>query len=218
MKPLILLNFKLYKESSGNKALKLAQELSKINKNKYEIAVAPSLLTLKEIAQKTNLAVFSQHTDDVPLGAHTGRIPADELKDIGVKGTILNHSERKIPLKKLKDIIEICKNKKLKTVVCASSLSEVKKVAELHPDFLAYEPKELIGGDVSVTKAKPDIIVKAVELTTELSPKTKVLCGAGVHSKEDLGQALLLGTKGVLIGHAVPKAKNPRKFLSEMLI
>lgn len=218
MKPFILLNFKLYPETAGNKALKLANDLAKVSRNKYEIAVAPSLLTVKEIAQKTNLMVFSQHADNVPLGAHTGRISAEELKKIGVKGTILNHSERKIPLKILKEIVDICRNRKLKTVVCASSLSEIKKIAVSHPDFLAYEPKELIGGDVSVTTANPGIIVKAVELTSQLSPKTKILCGAGVHSKEDLGQALLLGTKGVLIGHAVPKAKNPRKLLSEMLI
>lgn len=218
MKPLILLNFKLYEESSANKALSLAKRLAKVSRKKYQIAVAPSLLTLKEVAQKTNLKVFSQHTDDVPLGAHTGRISPEELKRIGVKGTILNHSERKIPMKILKEVVEICRNKKLEVVICASSISEVKKVAELKPEYLAYEPKELIGGNTSVTEAKPDIIVKAVDLTAQINPKTKVLCGAGVHSKEDLGHALLLGTKGVLIGHAVPKARNPRKFLSEMLI
>ena len=218
MKPLIILNFKLYKESSGNKALNLSKQLSKVNKNKYDLVIAPSLLTIKEITQKTNLTVYSQHADEVPLGAHTGSISTEELKDIGVKGTILNHSEKKLPLNILRETVEICRKNKLKIVICASSLSEIKKVAELHPDYLAYEPKELIGGNISVTKAKPDIIVKAVELTSQLSPKTKVLCGAGVHSKEDLGQALLLGTKGVLIGHAVPKAKNPKKFLNEMLI
>ena len=218
MKPIVLLNFKTYKESTGKKALTLARKISKVKKNKYDVVVAPSLLTLKEIAEKTNLTVFSQHTDHISLGAHTGRIPAQELKAIGVKGTILNHSERKIPFNYLREIVDICKGSKLKTVICASTLSEVKKVAELHPDYLAYEPKELIGGEVSVTSAKPDILVKAVELVAEISPKTLVLCGAGVHSKEDLGQALLLGTKGVLIGHSVPKAKDPRKFLEEMLM
>ncbi|MBT4805267.1 triose-phosphate isomerase [Candidatus Woesearchaeota archaeon] len=218
MKPLILINFKTYKESYGNKALELAKKIAKVKKNKYQIAVAPSLLTIKEIAQKTNLTVFSQHTDLADLGAHTGRIPADELKAIGVKSTILNHSERKIPLKFLKEIVELCKNKKIVTVVCASTISEIKKIAVFHPNYIAYEPKEFIGGNISVTEAKPEIIVRAVEAVKYISPKTKVLCGAGIHSKEDLGHALLLGTEGVLIGHAVSKAKDPKKFLEEMLI
>ena len=218
MKPLILINFKTYKESYGNKALELAKKIAKVKRAKYQIGIAPSLLTIKEIAQKTNLTIFSQHTDLADLGAHTGRIPANELKAINVKGTILNHSERKIPLKFLKEIVEICKKKNITTVVCASTLSEIKKVALFHPNYIAYEPKEFIGGNISVTEAKPEIIVRAVEAVKYLSPKTKVLCGAGIHSKEDLGHALVLGTEGVLIGHAVSKAKDPKEFLEEMLI
>ena len=218
MKGTIILNFKIYKEASGKKAIALAKKLSKVKKNGYDLIVAPSLLTTKEIIDNTNLTIFSQHTDHVPLGAHTGRISANELKEIGVTGSILNHSERKIPIKYLGEIIQDCKKNKLKTVVCASTLSEIKKVAEFKPDFIAYEPKELIGGEVSVTSAKPDIIIKAVELVKSLSRRTKILCGAGVHNKEDLGQALVLGCSGVLIGHSVPKAKDPKKFLEGMLI
>ena len=106
----------------------------------------------------------------------------------------------------------------MKTVVCVSKLSEIKKIANFHPDFIAYEPKELIGSDISVTQAKPKIITKAVQLVQKISPKTGFLCGAGVHSKEDIGQSLLLGAEGVLIGHAVPKAREPKRFLEEMLI
>ena len=217
-RPLILINFKLYKEAAGNKSLALARKLSKVKASKYEIAIAPSLLTAKEIAEKVNIKVFAQHCSDVGLGAHTGRISPIELKKIVVKGVILNHSERKIPLRILQKIVESCKKQKLQTVVCASTLSEVKKVAKLKPAFIAYEPKELIGSDISVTKAKPKIIVKAVDIVKKINKNTRVLCGAGIHTQEDIGQALLLGTTGVLIGHAVPKAKDPKKFLEKLLV
>jgi len=218
MKPLILINFKTYPETVGNKALELAKRIAQVNSDKYELAVAPTVLTTKEIAQKKKLTVFSQHTDHQGLGAHTSSILADELKLIGVKGTLLNHSERKIHFSDLKKTVQLCKDKKLKVVVCASTIFEIKKVAQLHPDYIAYEPKELIGGNISVTESKPELIVRAVEVVKYLSPKTKLLCGAGIHSKEDLGHALLLGAEGVLIGHAVAKAKDAKKFLEEMLI
>ena len=186
MKPLILLNFKTYPEAAGKKALALARKLEKVRSTKYDLVLAPSLLTAKDVAEKTALAVFSQHADLAELGAYTGKIPVEELKMIGVKGTILNHSERKIPLPILRKIVLLCKKHKLATVVCASSLAEAKLVAALTPEYLAYEPPELIGGNISVTKAKPEIIVKAVRIVKKISPKTKVLCGAGVRSKDDV--------------------------------
>ncbi len=217
MKPLILLNFKTYPEAAGKKALVLAKKLEKVRAKKYEIVIAPSLPTLEEVTAGTSLTVYSQHTDLAGLGAYTGKIAAQELKGIGVKGTLLNHSERKIPLPILKKIVGECKKHKLITVICASSLEEAKQVAKFTPDYIAYEPPELIGGDISVTKAKPEIIAKAVEVVKKISPKTKVLCGAGVQSRDDILKALQLGAKGVLIGHAVPKSKDPTKFLQELL-
>jgi triosephosphate isomerase (TIM) len=218
MKPLILINFKTYKESLGNRGLILAKEIAKVKRPSYEIAVAPTLLTIKEIAAKTKLPVYSQHVDPITDGSHTGRISLKELKQAGVSGTILNHSERKLPFSLLKETVKMCKEKNMKVVICASSLSETKKMATLQPTYLAYEPAALIGGNISVTNSKPDIIVKAVELVKSVSPKTKVLVGAGVHSQEDIGQALLLGTQGVLIGHAIPKARDPKKFLEKILL
>ena len=102
MKPIILLNFKTYPEVAGKKALLLARKLEKVRSKRYKIIIAPSLPTLEEVAESTSLTAFSQHTDLAGLGAFTGKISAQELKKIGVKGTLLNHSERKIPFSFLK--------------------------------------------------------------------------------------------------------------------
>lgn len=217
MKPLVLLNFKIYPESAGKKALSLARQLSQVKSRKYEVVLAPSLLMVEEIAGKVRVPIFAQHADPVSFGAFTGKISLAELSSLGAKGVILNHSERKLNFKDLKETIVHCSKYRLKTVVCASKMREVKKIASWHPDYLAYEPPELIGGNLSVTKAKPKMITKVVVLVRKRSPKTKVLCGAGVHSRIDLLHALKLGTAGVLIGHAVPKAKDPAGFLRKML-
>ena len=44
------------------------------------------------------------------------------------------------------------------TVVCAKDIEEGKKIAKLKPDAVAIEPPELIGGDISISTASPDII------------------------------------------------------------
>lgn len=217
MKPLILINFKTYPEAAGKKALSLARKIAAVKGAKYHLAIAPPALALKEITQKTRLNVFAQYVDADNYGAHTGEILPAELKKLGARGALINHSEHRLPLKLIKKTKAACKKQHLLTIICASSLSEVKSMAKLHPDYLAYEPKELIGGEVSVTKAQPKIIMEAVKLVKKISPRTKLLCGAGVHSSSDLKQALLLGAEGVLIAHAVVKAKDPKRFLEEML-
>ncbi len=217
MKPLILLNFKLYSQTAGKKGIERAKAIATLRQKKYRIAIAPSLLTTSELARSISLPVFAQHTDAVLDGALTGHISLSELQSLNVKGTILNHSERKIDLLTLQKTILLCRKKKLITVVCGSTITEVKRIAAFHPDYIAYEPAELIGGKISVATAKPGIILKAVQAVRKISPKTNVLCGAGVQTKQDVQQALRLGAQGVLIGHAVAKANNPKRFLEKML-
>ena len=217
MKPLILINFKTYPEVAGKKALRLAQKIAAVRTAKYDLAIAPPTLALKEISQKTRLKVFAQYVDAENYGAHTGEIIPAELKKSGAIGALINHSEHRLHLKLIEKTKEACKKQHLLTIICAGDLSEVKTIAKLHPDYIAYEPKELIGGEVSVTKSKPKIIREAVQLVKNISPKTKVLCGAGVHSKADLRLALKLGTEGVLIAHAIVKARDPKRALKKML-
>ena len=217
MRPLIIINFKTYQEAAGKKALQLAKKIAAVRTARYDLAIAPPTLALKEISQKTKLKVLAQYVDAENYGAHTGEIIPAELKKSGAIGALINHSEHRLHLKLIKKTKEACKKQRLLTIICAADLSEVKAIAKLHPDYLAYEPKELIGGEVSVTKSQPKIIMEAVQLVKKISPKTKVLCGAGVHSKADLRQALKLGTEGVLMAHAVVKAKDPKRFLEEFL-
>ncbi|MBT3298298.1 triose-phosphate isomerase [archaeon] len=217
-KPLIIINFKNYQKVSGKSSLNFVKKLNKFRKRKYEIILCPTILTTSLVVKNSKFKVFTQFVNKTNYGAHTGNICLDELQSLGVTGCLLNHSEKKIKFDKLTKIVALCKKKKIKTIVCASTLSEVKNIAELKPDYIAYEAKQLIGGNISITEAKPEIILKAVEEVKKISRRTKILCGAGIHSKEDLGHALILGAQGVLIAHSIIESKNPKKFLEEMLI
>lgn len=215
MKPIIIINFKGYKNSSGKLGTNLIKSLSKVKNNNYEIILAPTFINLKDT---TCHKIFSQHVDPLEFGKNTGSVSIDELKSIGIKGSILNHSEKKLKSQQLIKTTQLCKKKKFKLVICASSMLELKKIAHLNPEYIAYEPSNLIGGNISVTKAKPKVIINAVELVKKISPKTKLLVGAGIHSKKDISQALILGANGVLLSHKITKSKNPEKTLKKLLI
>lgn len=217
MKPLILINCKTYAEVSGEKGILFAKKISGVKTEKYEVAIAPPLLLLREVVQKVRIGVFAQHVDSGDYGTHTGQILAAEVKEAGGRGVILNHTERKVPFEMLRKSVELCKKKGLDVVICASSVAEVKKVATLKPDYVAYEPAALIGGDVSVVSAKPKIIKEVVTVVRKISARTRVLCGAGVHTREDLQTAIRLGASGVLLAHAIVCAKDPAGMLKKMM-
>ncbi len=87
----------------------------------------------------------------------------------------------------------------------------------MNPTYVAVEPPELIGGDVSVTTANPDVVAGTVKEIKRIAPHVKVLCGAGVKTGEDVRVAVELGTAGVLLASGVVKAKNPREVLYELV-
>ncbi len=214
---LYVINFKCYKEGTGEKALKLAKALEKISKQKRKkviLAVQPA--DIFRISKGVSLPVFSQHIDNITYGAHTGSILPESVKQAGAKGTLLNHSERRIPLNVLESYIERAKSVKLKVIVCCENATEVKKVANFKakPDFIAIEPKELIGGNISVSKAKPDLIKKSVLNAKDIP----LLCGAGIKNREDVIIAKKLGAKGVLVASGVVKSRKPEKALKELFI
>ncbi|MBU7044931.1 MAG: triose-phosphate isomerase, partial [Theionarchaea archaeon] len=114
-------------------------------------------------------------------------------------------------------LIKKCHHLNLKTIVCTNNIDVSRASAALHPTYVAVEPPELIGGDISVTTANPDVVAGTVKEIKRIAPDVKVLCGAGVKTGEDVRIAVELGTEGVLLASGVVKAQNPKEALYELV-
>lgn len=214
---MILVNFKLYKETFGDGALRLAEICQKVSK-KTGVKIIPVVTTLDAVRIKEKLGmktVYVQSVDNVVDGPKTGFISPFQVEAAGIDGTLINHSEHKVKPGSVKRLL---KNwpKNLKSVVCISTLGQANGWAKnIKPDLIAYEPKEFIGNsEKSVASEKPDIVKKIVEKY----PNIPVLVGAGIHSKKDVEISLKLGAKGVLISSFIVKAKDPEKELTEIAL
>ncbi|PTD94832.1 triose-phosphate isomerase [archaeon SCG-AAA382B04] len=211
MNPKLIINFKTYKQATGQKAIKIAKKADKID-SEVDIILCPQPTNIKEIYTKTDLNIYSQHIDPIKPGSNTGHILPLSIKKAGATGTLLNHSEKNMTLKKIENANQLAKKHGLKTVICANNIKTIKAASNLNPDYVAIEPPELIGGDVSVTSADPQIITEAVEVS-----EVPVLCGAGVSNNEDFQKALELGAKGVLVASAITKSKKPKKAIKKII-
>lgn len=212
---MIVLNLKTYDAVIKNPLyfLDIAKEV--VGESGVRIAVAVPAPYLKEAADRY-ADVYAQHMDHYEPGAHTGSIIGEMLASLHVRGTLINHSEKRVQPDIIKKVVERAHLLNIETIVCTESPDESEVLGDTQPSFIAIEPPELIGSGVSVSSAKPDIIVNTVKKVKAKNPKVRILCGAGVNNKEDIKKALALGAEGVLLASAYVKAKNHKEFLQEL--
>lgn len=214
---LFIVNFKNYAEVSGRNSLKLAQAAEYVaNRSKIKIAVAPPAGSLANIANTVSIPVFAQHLDHSELGSTTGFMVPEIAKSYGASGSLINHSEHRLPVQTIKHLVERLRNLKMVSVVCARKPAEVRKMAEFAPDYIAIEPPELIGSGIAVSKAKPSVIIRSIDAVNDVNPNVSVICGAGIVSAEDVSAAIRLGSRGILVASGVVKAKNWKVKIKEL--
>ncbi|MFH1751895.1 MAG: triose-phosphate isomerase [archaeon] len=217
-KPLIIVNYKLYAEATGSKALEFTRRLEKAITDKAVIIITPQTIDLKELKEKSSLTVFSQNVNGVSYGKGTGKMLPESLKMTGIKGSLINHAENPLSLNEIELIVKKFKELSLTSIVCVNDLESAKKIAVFEPDYIAYEPPELIGSTTnSVADSKPEVMETTIKAVKEISPETEVLAGAGVKSSQDMKVTLQLGGKGCLLATAVMKSENPEKALQEII-
>ncbi|MBU4283490.1 MAG: triose-phosphate isomerase [Nanoarchaeota archaeon] len=216
--PIIIVNFKTYKEATGDNAIKLAKICNKLAKEtKTSIAVAVQSTDIYRISKIVSIPVLSQHVDAISFGKNTGFLLPESVKQAGAEATLLNHSEHRLDFDLLKKSIERAKQAGLKTVVCANNTKATENIANLNPDFIAIEPPEFIGTKISISEASPEIITGSVNSIKSINNKIKVICGAGIHNAKDIRRSIELGADGVLVASVIKRAKNKKEELKKLV-
>jgi len=224
VQPWIIVNFKTYKESTGENAVRLARQCESAARKaagKARIAVAVQAADIFRVASavdKKAISVFAQHIDIAGQGKFTGFVTSEAVKEAGAVGTLINHAEHKLgSAEVVAKHVAAAKRAGLITVACAANVEEAKAIAsaEPTPDYIAIELPELIGTLVSISKVRPEIVTAAIAAVKKVKD-IPLLCGAGVANGEDVRKALKLGTVGIILATAVVLAKNPEEALLEL--
>jgi triosephosphate isomerase (TIM) len=216
---MIFVNFKTYPQGTGEEALKLAKICEEVSReSKIDIIPVVQFVDLYRIAKEVKIPVWVQHLDFFSQGQHTGWESLEAVIEAGGKGTLLNHAEHQIPPGTVNQIIKRIMNnesriKDFKTLVCCKTMGQAERLAKLKPDYLAYEPPELIGGDLSVSEAKPFVIGRIVKKL----PGVEIMVGAGIKTGKDVKRSLELGAKGILVSSAIVLAKDQKAVLEDLV-
>ncbi|NLU04297.1 MAG: triose-phosphate isomerase [Methanothermobacter sp.] len=216
--PIVILNFKTYLESTGERALELASICQDVaDETCVNMAVAPQHMDLHRVSDAVEIPVLAQHIDAVDAGGHTGSILADCARDAGAAGTLINHSEKRMQLADIEWVISRMKELEMMSVVCTNNVMTTAAAAALGPDFVAVEPPELIGSGIPVSRAEPEVITGSVDAVKKVNPEVSVLCGAGISTGDDMKAAVDLGAEGVLLASGIILADSPRDALLDLV-
>ena len=212
---MFVINCKNYENIAGEKIVKFVKIAEKISKKyKTKIAIAPPQHLLG-LVSSSKIIILAQHVDDAKVGSTTGFVIPELLKKSKIQGSLINHSEHRITGKEIAKLVLKLKELKMISILCVKDVAEAKKYAKLNPDYIAIEPPELIGSGKAVSKERPELIAKAAKAVNSAKNSTKLLCGAGIISGEDVSRAQELGSSGVLVASGIIKARNWDKIMAE---
>ena len=209
-RPLFIINAKNYYEASGENLRRFIEYAEAASQDfNVEVLVAPPPIDLYYYARMNPDRLISQFVDRVEYGSSTGHIPIRRLIDIGVKYSLINHSENRVDHMLIKDISLAAAENGLRLVVCVQSTEELNELIALgvEPYAYAFEPPELIGSGRSVSKYASKELIKAVEICDNAG--IPCLCGAGITDVEDVELAMEYGISGILVASGIVKAGNP---------
>ena len=213
-RPLIV-NLKNYSEISGPHTMQIAKAASDVaNRAGVEVVLAPPQGSLALIASAVEIPVICQHFDDAKGPSTTGFFLPELAKSYGSKGSLINHSEHRMGIEAIINLISRLRELAMTSIVCAQTPLEVEKIAIHNPDFIAIEPPELIGTGRAVSRENPLVIIESVKAAAKSN--SKVICGAGISDKKDVSKALELGSLGILVASSVVKASSWNDKIAEL--
>jgi triosephosphate isomerase len=217
-KPIVILNFKTYLESSGDNALSLAKDLESVyDETGIPMIASPQAIDINRIKSETSIPIYAQHIDPISPGGNTGSNLLESFLANGIDGTLLNHSEKRMKLADIESVVTKAKESNIISCICSNNVKTSEAVATLSPDYVAVEPPELIGTGIPVSQAEPEIVTGTVEKVKNINKNVKVLCGAGISTGEDMKAAIDLGAEGVLLASGIIKAENPKEALLNLV-
>lgn len=202
---------------AGDEVLRLARaaDAASVEHDVQVLFTAPYLELARVAAECPHLIVEAPHMDPITKGRGLTKILPESVVAAGARAVMLNHAEHPLDEPTLEATIRRAEEVGLATVVCASSIAEIDRVARMAPDVIVAEPTELIGtgttSDLSYMQASTDIV-------RDVDPRILVLQGAGISGGDDVFRVVREGADATGSSSGIAKAPNPGQMAVEMIV
>ncbi|MGC8506574.1 MAG: triose-phosphate isomerase [Thermoplasmata archaeon] len=212
----LIVNLKHYENSTGKQAESFITSLAaRIKRDDVKVSFAVGPYDLRIKSTFANEDIIAQHVDPNPQGPFTGKISMEFLAKNGISSSLLNHSENRVGGRIIQDTVTKARKIGFEIILCLESIDEIRNFITIKPTYVAYEPPELIGGNISVSKSKPEIISEASDIC--LKNNCELIVGAGIKTAEDVSKSIELGASGILVASGIVLSKDPLGSLNSLI-
>ena len=212
---IIILNHKmnLYYEELSN-------YIERINNLERNIIIAPSNIYLLEFIKKCKHKISSQDICYIEQGNYTSKVSWHQMKSIGIKYSIIGHSEKFEDINKTNLKLKACLENNIKPILCFGNNQDplelidiltkdtkelinklTKDIESIDNIIFAYEPEYNINKEnININEIKQNIKKIYQHLTNKYQTKPTLLYGGGIneHNINDIYNIEEL--QGILIG------------------
>lgn len=187
---------------------KLNEYINRINKLNNNLIIAPSNIYLLEFLNKCKHKISSQDICYVEEGNYTSKVSWHQMKSIGIKYSIIGHSEKNENIEKTNLKLKICLENNIIPIVCFDNYKSKESLDILTNDIksidniiFAYEPtKNINKNNINIEEIKNEINKIYIYLFNKYKIKPTILYGGGINESNIKDIYNIEKIQGILIG------------------
>lgn len=188
----------------------LLDYIAKINKIDKNIIIAPSSIYLLEFLKNTHHKISSQDICYIDEGNYTGKVSWKQVKHLGIKYSLIGHSEKHDDVDKVNAKLKVCLENKITPILCFGNktkqdniidiLNKI-KIDNIDKIILAYEPTfNISNNNIDIEYIKEQINKIYDYLINKYHKEPNIIYGGGI-TEENINEIYNIDKlKGILIG------------------
>lgn len=183
--------------------------IDRINKKNENLIIAPSNIYLLEFIKNCKHQISSQDICYIEEGNYTSKVSWHQMKSIGIKYSIIGHSEKNEDINKTNLKLNACIKNNITPILCFGEEKNpieilnklTTNVNSIENIIFAYEPINNINKEnINIDEVKKDIKEIYNHLLNKYKTKPTLLYGGGIN-KHNINELYnLKELQGVLIG------------------
>lgn len=183
--------------------------IERINNIEKNIIIAPSNIYLLEFIKKCKHKISSQDVCYIEEGNYTSKVSWHQMKSIGIKYSIIGHSEKVEDINKTNLKLKICLENNIRPILCFGLNNELtttidiltKDIENIDNIIFAYEPENNINKEnIDIDEIKKNVNRIYQYLTNKYQTKPILLYGGGITKYNIKDIYNIQELQGILIG------------------